>query len=146
MDASLVFSSIDRLNEQYVNVWEDVCNIESPSGFKAGVDAVSDYFIALSKKLNWNIERFPHEKFGDVVCVTMNPNAEKAPVALSGHMDTVHALGTFGTPAVRIEDGKIYGPGVCDCKGGIVGINFHIKFLIISPKRVIKRHQQSCRE
>ena len=120
MDASLVFSSIDRLNEQYVNVWEDVCNIESPSGFKAGVDAVSDYFIALSKKLNWNIERFPHEKFGDVVCVTMNPNAEKAPVALSGHMDTVHPIGLFGTPAVHREGDKLFGPGAVDCKGGVV--------------------------
>jgi glutamate carboxypeptidase len=35
-------------------------------------------------------------------------------------MDTVHPLGLFGTPPVKIKDGIIYGPGVSDCKGGIV--------------------------
>lgn len=34
-------------------------------------------------------------------------------------MDTVHPIGSFGTPAVRSDDEKLYGPGVQDCKGGI---------------------------
>ena len=50
----------------------------------------------------------------------MNKDAKKAPVCLSAHMDTVHPVGSFGTPAVKIEGDKIYGPGVTDCKGGIV--------------------------
>lgn len=50
----------------------------------------------------------------------MNPESDNQPVALSGHMDTVHPVVLFGTPAVRRENEKIYGPGVMDCKGGIV--------------------------
>ena len=50
----------------------------------------------------------------------MNGESERAPVVFSGHLDTVHPVGSFGSPAVRLQDGKIYGPGVADCKGGIV--------------------------
>ena len=36
---------IDELNEEYVKIWEDICNIESPWNCKEGVDAVGEYFI-----------------------------------------------------------------------------------------------------
>lgn len=120
MDISRIFDTIDRLDPKYVDVWEDVCNIESPSSFKEGVDAVGAYFIALSEKRGWRIERLPEERFGDVVCITMNPGSDKAPVALSGHMDTVHPVGLFGSPAAHREGDRLYGPGAMDCKGGVV--------------------------
>jgi len=115
-----VLREIDNLNSAYVDVWEAVCNLESPSRDKAGVDRVGEYFKELSKKFGWKIEVLPQEQFGDVVCITMNPDAQGRTIALSGHMDTVHPVGSFGTPAVRREGDHIYGPGVMDCKGGIV--------------------------
>lgn len=120
MNCLHVFEEIDRLNDRYVDVWEDVIKIESPSYFKEGVDAVNDYFIALSEKLGWRVERFPMEKFGDVVAITMNPDSDKPPVALSGHLDTVHPLGLFKEPICHRDGDKIYGPGAIDCKGGVV--------------------------
>lgn len=115
-----IFNEIDKLNATYVDVWEDVCNIESPSKDKAAVDKVGDYFQALSKKFGWKIEVHEEETFGNVVVITMNPDAKKAPIALSGHMDTVHPIGSFGTPAVKRDGANLYGPGTIDCKGGIV--------------------------
>ena len=115
-----VFSAIDRLNDSYINVWEDVCNIESPSNDKEGVDRVGAYFMEIAKKRNWQIEVLEHTKFGNVVCITMNAESSKRPVALSGHMDTVHPVGSFGSPAVKRDKEKLYGPGAMDCKGGIV--------------------------
>ena len=50
----------------------------------------------------------------------MNADATKPPICLSGHLDTVHPKGLFGTPAVKFDGDKIYGPGIADCKGGIV--------------------------
>jgi len=32
----------------------------------------------------------------------------------------VHPVGSFGTPAVRRDEKRMYGPGVMDCKGGVV--------------------------
>lgn len=115
-----IFREIDKLNDTYVDVWEDVCNLESPSKDKAAVDRVGDYFQALAKKFGWKIEVHEQEQFGNVVVVTMNPDAAGTPIALSGHMDTVHPIGSFGTPAVRRDGDKLYGPGAIDCKGGVV--------------------------
>jgi len=120
MKCEKLFEAIDALYDDYLNVWETLCNIESPTRHKAGVDACSDYLIEMAKARGWQVERVPCEKAGDAVCITMNPDAPAAPISISGHLDTVHPLGSFGTPAVRRDERKIYGPGVNDCKGGVV--------------------------
>ena len=120
MKCEKLFQIIDELNESYIDIWEDVCNIESQTADKAGVDEVGRYFIRLAEKHGWTVETVPMERAGDAVCITMNPNAKGAPVSLSGHLDTVHPKGLFGYPPVKRDAEKIYGPGVADCKGGVV--------------------------
>ena len=115
-----MFAKAETLKEAYYQVWEDVCNIESPTNYKEGVDKVSAYFADVAAKRGWKVEWLKLDTAGDVVCITMNPEAKSEPVTLSGHIDTVHPVGLFGTPAVRRDDEKIYGPGVTDCKGGCV--------------------------
>jgi glutamate carboxypeptidase len=115
-----IIQEIDRLGPRYAQVWEDVCNIESPSAFKEGVDRVGRYFMDLARAKGWEVEVFPQERFGDSILITMNPNAPGVPVALSGHMDTVHPVGSFGNPPARREGNVLYGPGAMDCKGGVV--------------------------
>ena len=119
MKCEKIFSEIDALADKYLSVWEDICNIESPTSFKDGVDKVCEYIVALSEKLGYEVEILRQPVAGDAACIVMNPQAKEAALCVSGHMDTVHAVGSFGTPAVKIEGDKIYGPGVCDCKGGI---------------------------
>lgn len=111
---------VDALTPEYYQIWEDVCNIESPSASKEGVDAVGRFFAEKARQKGWQVEVCHQEISGDVVCITMNPDADAAPVAVSGHMDTVHPIGSFGTPAVWKDEEKIYGPGVTDCKSGCV--------------------------
>ena len=50
--------------------------------------------------------RFPHKNFG------------QPGILVSGHLDTVHPLGTIAQNPWRIEDGLCYGPGIQDMKGG----------------------------
>jgi hypothetical protein len=76
MNCKKLFDIIEELNDRYVDVWEDICNIESQTIDKAGVDAVSAYLIALAKEHPWQIEVVPMERAGDAVCITMNPDAE----------------------------------------------------------------------
>ena len=121
MNYKKIFETVDSLYESYLDVWEDACNIESPSKYKAGVDAVGNYFSALAKKKGWEVECFEQEVSGNVIKITMNPTADKKPLVVSGHMDTVQPLGEFGTPAVHRDEKYIYGPGVTDCKVGIIG-------------------------
>ena len=50
--------------------------------------------------------RFPHKDFG------------KPGILICGHMDTVHPVGTLKVNPWRIENGRCYGPGIQDMKGG----------------------------
>ena len=120
MKCQKLFEIIDELKDKYINMVEDVCNIESPSDFKPGVDKVAYYFAEYAEKKGWKVEVLKQNVSGDVVCITLNPDAKEKPISLSAHIDTVHELGLFGTPAVRREGNIMYGPGVTDCKGNAV--------------------------
>lgn len=119
-DTKKVFETIDRLEEKYIKILEEFCLIESPTDYKKGVDDASEYIVKIAESFGWKVERQVESVAGDAFCITMNPDAKGAPVCLSGHVDTVHPVGLFGTPAVKLDGEKIYGPGVADCKGGII--------------------------
>ena len=99
---------------------ERVCNMESPTADKARVDALGAYFAEYGRARGWRVDVFPVEASGDVVTLTMNEGAKGEPISLSGHLDTVFPVGLFGTPAVSRDDKNMYGPGVTDCKGGVI--------------------------
>ena len=121
MQNNIYFKTIEELYKKYIKVWKDVSDIESPSEFKSGVDACCDYFVKLANELGFSVEKNIQPVSGNPVSITMNPNAKGKPITFSGHIDTVHPVGSFGTPPTCMDDEKIYGPGVFDCKGGIVG-------------------------
>ena len=120
MDLKHIFSVIEQLNGKYCDLWERVCNMESPTEDKQGVDAVGHLFIRIARDRQWAVEVSEQEKAGNAICITMNPQSEEKPIALSGHIDTVYPKGAFPTPAVHRDGERIYGPGVIDCKGGVV--------------------------
>lgn len=111
---------LNQLEQKYINVWEHFSNIESPTNHKEGVDKASVYLADIAKTLGFEVEVFQQPVSGDVVVIKMNSEVNEKPICLSGHADTVHPLGSYGNPPVKMDDEKIYGPGVCDCKGGIV--------------------------
>ncbi len=113
----MIDSIINSKVSEYRRIWEEICNIESPTAYKAGVDAVGRYITAWAKEKGFQVTSLPQEVSGDPLCITLNGDVDAAPIAMGCHMDTVHPVGTFGTPAVRVEGDMIYGPGVCDCKG-----------------------------
>ncbi len=108
------------MTEKYISVWEDVANIESPTSYKEGVDKVGAYFAKMAEERGFLVEYSKQDVAGDVVCITMNPKSNQKPLVISGHIDTVHPVGMFGTPAVHRDEEKIYDPGITDCKGGVV--------------------------
>ncbi len=114
------FQKIDSLMDEYTKILEDVVCIESPSLSKSKVDEVGKYFVNLALRNGWEVEIEKFEEYGDVVTIIMNKNAPGSLITLSGHMDTVHSVGTFGVPPIKREGDKLIGPGTVDCKGGIV--------------------------
>ena len=118
MSCQKLFAKIDELYEEYLSVWVEVCNIESPTSYKKGVDEVGAYFIKLANKFGWKVEVLEQKVSGNPICITMNENAKKPPIAISGHMDTVHSIGSFSSPLVKIIDGNI-----------ILGVERYVKLL-----------------
>jgi glutamate carboxypeptidase len=115
-----LFEKIDSLQEPYADIWVQFAKLESPTDDKQRVDKAGGYLAGLARELGFSVRIFPQKVVGDVIEITMNEEAANAPVIFSGHIDTVHPVGSFGTPSVKIQNGKIYGPGVTDCKGGVV--------------------------
>lgn len=113
MSYTELFSQIEALNQEYLSFLEDVCNIESPTALKEGVDKVAYFFADKAKEKGWKVEVFKQDKAGDVICITLNPEIDEKPISLSGHIDTVHPVGLFGYPPVKRDNEKNVRPR-CD--------------------------------
>jgi acetylornithine deacetylase/succinyl-diaminopimelate desuccinylase-like protein len=88
-----LFERIDKLNDAYIKIWQDVCNIESPGIKKEQVDLAGRYIADWAKKKGWKVHIEPIKGAGDIVWITLNPEAEGQGIFLSGHLDTVHPMG-----------------------------------------------------
>ena len=115
-----LFAKIEELEEKYIRIWERVCNLASPTENKAAVDACVGYILSLGRELGFSVKIQKEDISGNPAAIIMNECAERPPVVFSGHVDTVHSIGSFGFPPVHFEKEEIHGPGVTDCKGGIV--------------------------
>ncbi len=118
MNGERLFCQIDLLEEKFIKFLQNICNIESPTDFKDGLDQVGNFIADEVKNDGFEVEIIPQEKAGNLVKVTLNNGSSLKPIILSAHIDTVHPVGRFGSPAVRIENDIMYGPGVLDDKGG----------------------------
>lgn len=108
---------------------ERLVNIDSGSGYEAGLNQVSDIAIAELKKLGASIEKVPNGAAGSSHVLATLKGTGKARILLMAHMDTVFKEGTAAERPFRIQDGRAYGPGVMDDKGGIVAGIYALKVL-----------------
>lgn len=112
---------IDEHEQEMIDLWRQIVRLESPSLDKAGVDAVGDILSKFCKeRLGYHIRYQYDEVYGNCLCACSCPFDEyKDGIVLSAHMDTVYQVGFFD-PVIEEDDEYIYGPGVGDCKGGII--------------------------
>lgn len=108
---------------------ERLVNIDSGSGYEAGLNQVSDIAIAELKTLGASIEKVPNGAAGGSHVLATLKGTGKARILLMAHMDTVFKEGTAAERPFRIQDGRAYGPGVMDDKGGIVAGIYALKVL-----------------
>jgi glutamate carboxypeptidase len=92
---------------------------ESPTFDAAAVGRMMDLASRDLILAGARVERIPGRMgFGDCVRASF-PHARSGPgILVMGHMDTVHPIGTLAQLPWRQEDGRCYGPGVYDMKGG----------------------------
>lgn len=111
---------IDGHREEMLGLWKTIVEIEGDITNKAGTDKVARTLAKLLEDWDVPAEIVPMEKAGDSLRAEWGAGRGKEPVLLIGHMDTVFPKGTLDEIPFRVEDGKVYGPGVLDMKGGLV--------------------------
>ncbi|RJY22945.1 glutamate carboxypeptidase, partial [Pseudomonas syringae pv. actinidiae] len=119
--------------EQYqgeaLKLLERLVNIDSGSGYVPGLTQVSDIAIEELKKLGATIELVPNTPEASNHVIATLKGTGKAKILLMAHMDTVFKEGSAAERPFHIKDGRAYGPGVMDDKGGIVAAIYALKVL-----------------
>lgn len=116
---------------EMVALLEGLALAESPSLDR---DAQREPFRILADELQdlaFEVERIPGRNVGDHL-IARDPAAASAngeQQLLLGHMDTVWPRGTLATMPVRVEEGRLHGPGVYDMKAGLVQMLFALRAL-----------------
>lgn len=113
-----IFEAVEKNEELFRAFLKEIILRESYTPDKAAVDALGEYIKTFSEELGFHVQVQPFEKSGNGLLVTWNEEALLPAVTFTGHMDTVHPKGSFAE-LYREEDGKIFGPGVSDMKGGL---------------------------
>lgn len=121
----------DDKESAMIDLLRDLIEIESPSRNKAAVDNMSQRIAELFTEHGASVEVIAREAVGDIVLGKWNADATGKPILIVSHMDTVWDVGAVAARPIRIEDdGRLYGPGAVDMKGGIVISIFAIEALI----------------
>lgn len=108
-----------------------VC-IESGSSYKQGVDQAGMAAAKAFGTCGYTIERRPQADCGDHLIARKTGSGHGRLLVLI-HLDTVWPRGTLRDNPFRVEDGKAYGPGVADMKGGWV--------VLLSALRVLESNR-----
>ena len=126
---SELFRRIDGSRDEMIRTWQSLVDRDCGSVNKAGVDALGKEIASFLKKLGFSIRFHHYEKAGDML-VAEYGDGNRPFVILTGHMDTVFADGTAARRPFAIKDGKAFGPGVLDMKGGVTILLHTVRLLI----------------
>lgn len=92
---------------------------ESPTFDAAAVDRMMDLAATDFATIGATIERIPGRMgLGGSLRARFGDTHTTPGILVSGHLDTVHPVGTLNALPFRIDDKRAYGPGILDMKGG----------------------------
>ena len=92
--------------------------MESPTDHKPSLDRLAALLAQQTQAAGAEVEVLTQAEAGDFVRARWGAGA--GGILMLCHMDTVWDLGTLAQRPVRVADGRLYGPGAFDMKGGIV--------------------------
>jgi glutamate carboxypeptidase len=104
--------------EWTVDTIRALVHLESPTTDKRAVDRCGDELSRRLSEIGARVQRLPRETAGDHLLAEFG--CGESQVLILGHFDTVWPAGQLSRMPCRIEDGRLYGPGVFDMKAGIV--------------------------
>ena len=116
---STLLSYFRDLEPQMVQWLMDLVNTDSPSDNKPALDRLARRMGDRFGGYGAAVELVPNPEAGDHLLSRFSgPEARGKPLLLLGHLDTVWGMGEAGRRPARLEEGKIFGPGSFDMRGG----------------------------
>lgn len=116
--------------DEFVDFLSSLCRVESPTDHP---DTQSDVHALLApafEEVGFEVRIVPGRVSGDHLLAFPTRRPKAAPMQLLvGHSDTVWPLGTLERMPVRVEEGRLHGPGTLDMKGGLTQIVFALRAL-----------------
>jgi glutamate carboxypeptidase len=122
---------IESHKDEMVEKWKTLVNLEGHFNEKENVEHARDWVRGEFEKEGFvcHIQEVMPERAG-ILYGILGEDRPGAPILFSGHGDTVHRTGSFDGPnPFKIADGKAYGPGVLDMKGGVIIALYVVKAL-----------------
>jgi len=128
----------------YLKDLQKLCSINSYTKNKNGVDKVASQMQEWMEDIGFETITYKREDIGNHQ-LFKSPKKDGKKILFLGHNDTVFAPDTFET--FTSDDTWVYGPGVCDMKGGNIvaleslreiykqnGSIYNIDFLLVSDE------------
>ena len=118
-----------QYKDEALKMLETMVNIDSGSANTEGLDKVREMALTELRALGARIETFPAEPHPGTNVVATFTGQGKKKILILAHMDTVFKDGTAAAKPFYIKDGRAYGPGVMDDKGGVIAGLYALKIL-----------------
>ena len=128
--------------EEMLGLLRTFVEYETPSRDKAAVDRFGTYLASLFGQLGSEVTMFERAHAGNIVRASFGSGSEQ--VLILCHLDTVWPLGEIQRRPFRIENGKAYGPGAYDMKGGIVQAIFALKAITAAKAKMPRKAVFLC--
>ena len=105
--------------DQIVELLRQLVEMESPSHSKELVDCLGVFLADYLHGKGFHPEVIPRETVGDIIWTEWG-GQEEGRILVLCHLDTVWDSGSLKKNPFRVEDGRIYGPGIFDMKSSVV--------------------------
>ena len=113
------FTLLEPKQSTMVDELAKYVSTESGSYDIAGVNRVGEQLSQAFRDHGFSLDRITETDCGDHI-IARRPGRGKTRLLVLMHLDTVWPPGTLAENPFRVEDGRAYGPGVLDMKGGWV--------------------------
>jgi len=123
-----LINHIDSKEKEMLELLKKMVNIDCGTYCNEGLNQVGTLLADRLSMLGFSTERKSQEDYADHI-IGHKPGSGSYRILFIGHMDTVFPQGTARKRPFRIGDGKAYGPGVSDMKGGITCLLFALEAL-----------------
>lgn len=134
-DALRTRELVRGMRDEFVAFVSRLCEIESPTDRPETQAAVHAILGSALAELGFDVRivrarRGGAQRSGDHLLASPAGRARGVPTQLLvGHTDTVWPLETLERMPVRIDDGRLFGPGTLDMKGGLTMAIFALRAL-----------------